>query len=207
MPKVVIDVSGVPEGQGPTPYDGPVPPKGLYKAVWKRGWWTKTKAGDKSMLKMLFILDTDHKDKKVYNGYPVFHNVTFEPSTLWKMKELFTALGVSQKSGVDYDESNGDVKRIGRAQPNKTYVLIHGKAGSWQGEARLEINTLAPIPRKDDEEAFDDDGSAEYIADESEDATDFANAGGVTPSNSEAPVEDPWATTAAAENQDDTPPF
>jgi hypothetical protein len=143
MPKVIIDTSGASEGQF-TSYDGPVPPKGLYKALFKRGWWVKSSTG-KPMLKVLFILETELESKKQYNGCPSFHNVTNEASTAWKMKELFTALGTGAKSAVDMDEK-GNVTRIGSARPGKTYLLIHSKIEMYQGSPRFAIDTLAPLP-------------------------------------------------------------
>jgi hypothetical protein len=203
MPKVIIDTSGVPEGNF-QPYDGPIPPKGLYKAVWKRGWWTKSST-DKPMIKLLFVLETDNAQKKQFNGCPLFHNITYEASTMWKMKELFNALNAGAKAGIDYDDK-GDVKRIGRAQPGKTFLLIHSDVGSWKGQARAEISALAPLPRAEGEEeveSFEDDG---------EEATAFEDAQGVDMSAGDEfsgeDMGDPWATPSGGiPEQTDEPPF
>lgn len=198
MPRVIVDTTNVPEDQrGFQTYDGPTPGKGLYKALWKRGWWTKTKDGQKTMLKVLFILETDHKEKKVFNGYPVFHNVTYEASTQWKMQELFDALRAGRKAAVDYDEQ-GAVTRIGRAVPGKTYLLIDGKEDWYQGKQRLVPNTLAPLPLPEGEE---DTADEEWV--EEGEATAFEEAGGIA--QGEYASEDPWV--AHGEPSEGEPPF
>lgn len=195
MPRVIVDTTGVPDS-GRTTYEGPVPPKGLYKAVWKRGWWTTTKDKSKPMLKVLFILETENATKKQFNGYPVFHNITYEPSTMWKMKELFTALRAGDKAAIDYDDK-GDVGRIGRAVVGKAYLLIHGKEDEYPpGTMRLAIDTLAPIPKPEGEE-----DEAEWSDESSEEATPFDQAQGVAQTNQDE---------ASWEANDDTmsePPF
>jgi hypothetical protein len=178
MPRVIVDTTGVPDSDRTT-YEGPTPGKGLYKALWKRGWWTKTKDGKKTMLKVLFILETENAAKKQFNGYPIFHNVTYEPSTMWKMHELFGALRAGEKAAIDYDDK-GDVGRIGRAVVGKTSLLIHGKEDIYNGVTRLVVDTLAPLPKPEGEEdeEFMEDG----------DATPFEEAGGVVASDEPSQV-------------------
>jgi hypothetical protein len=163
MPKVVVDTTNAPTSDFQA-YDGPVPPAGQYRATFKKAWWTKSQGG-KPMLKMIFELNTTHAEKKVYNGYPIWHNITNEPSTAWKMQELFVALGTGKKSAIDFDEK-GTVTRIGRAIPGKTEVLLKGKAGRYNGVDKLEIDTLAPLPGvvydADEEENFDDGEATPY---------------------------------------------
>jgi hypothetical protein len=197
MPKVIVDVSQVPDSDRQS-YDGPTPGKGLYRAVWKRGWWTKTNDGKKTMLKVLFTLETDNPKKKEFNGYPVWHNVTYESSTLWKMKELFTALKAGQKAAVDYDDK-GAVTRIGRARPGQTALLIHGKEGFYKGQQRLEVDTLAPLPGEDDEE----DAGDEWTDDG--DATPFEEAGGVSADEANDIGGD--VQMNAGSSSDEEPPF
>src|SRR5262245_1538472 len=155
MPKVIVDTSNVPDSDRVS-YDGPVPQPGLYKAVFKKGWWTTTNDKSKTMLKVLLVLETDNAQKKAFNGYPVWHNVTYEASTMWKMKELFTALKAGAKAAIDYDDK-GVVTRIGRAQPGKTYLLIHGKQGVYKGQQKWEVDTLAPIPAAEGEDEFQEE--------------------------------------------------
>ncbi len=218
MPKVIVDVTNVPDSDYQT-YDGPTPRKGLYKALFNKAWWTKTKDGKKTMVKVLFLLDTDNESKKQFNGYPVWHNVTYEASTMWKMKELFTALNAGAKAAIDYEGEKGEISRIGRAIPGKTWLLIHGVDGSWKGQPRLEVDTLAPLPGVKDE-----DDAADEWADADGDATPFEDAGGVVVSATDdgdavsmggAPAEDPWAAPSGSASSDggsvapvdDEPPF
>jgi hypothetical protein len=200
MPKVIVDVSNVPDSDYQS-YDGPTPPKGLYKALWKRGWWTKTKDGKKTMLKVLFILETDNEAKKQFNGYPIFHNITYEPSTQWKMKELFAALRAGLKAAVDFDDK-GDVSRIGRAQVQKTWLLIHAKDDYYNGQRRIVVDTLAPLPLKDGQEGMAD----EFM--EEGDATAFEEAGGVPAEEATPSGDAQWSgSDVSSESSQDEPPF
>jgi hypothetical protein len=115
------------------------------------------------MLKVLFELQTDNEKKKQFNGYVIWHNITNEASTAWKMKELFKALGTGLKSGIDFDEQ-GIVTRIGSAVPGKTELLVKGKYGTYQGQAKLEVDTLSPLPNRQTEE---------YAGDMDEEATSY----------------------------------
>ena len=54
MPKVIDDVSNVPDSDYQK-YTGPVPPKGLYKAIWQKAWWTKTNDGKMGPVRYLRI--------------------------------------------------------------------------------------------------------------------------------------------------------
>jgi hypothetical protein len=159
----------------------------------------------------LFVLDTENEAKKQFNGQPAWHNVTYEKSTEWKMKELFTALGAGDKAGIDFDDK-GQINRIGRAVPGKVHVLIHSKVGTYKNAPQFQIDTLAPIPRKEGEEEYPEE-TGEFMDDG--EATAFENAGGVASdesgnsvgedqwSGSDVPAEDPWA----AGPSDDEPPF
>lgn len=223
MPKVIVDTTNVPDSDRQT-YEGPIPPAGLYKARFKKAWWTKTNDKSKTMLKLLFILQTENAAKKQYNGYPVWHNITYEASTAWKMKELFTALRSGAKSGIEFDDK-GVVTRIGRVVPDKVDVLIHGIAGMYKGKAKLEIDTLAPVPLAEGEVDMDsEDYEGEDAYTEMDAATSFDEGGGIvqeeTPSDDgeahQAPAgADPWgppdgtqtATPDGAPAVDDEPPF
>lgn len=158
MPKVIIDTSNAPDSGNFEPYAGPIPPAGLYKAIWKRGWWTKSSTG-KPMLKMLFILESSKESVTQFNGCPTFHNITNESSTAWKMKELFTALGTGPKSAIDFDEK-GSVTRIGSARPGKTYLLINSSVELYQGKQRMGVKNLAPLPGTVIEDDIEAEGDA-----------------------------------------------
>jgi hypothetical protein len=144
MVKIIIDTTNAPDSGQFQAYDGPIPPNGLYKALFKKGWWVKSSTG-KPMLKVLFVLESTKESVVQYNGCPAFHNITNEASTAWKMKELFTALGTGAKSAVDTDDK-GNVTRIGSARPGKTYLLINSVVERYKGQERMGIKNLAPLP-------------------------------------------------------------
>jgi hypothetical protein len=179
---------------------------GLFKAQFKRGWWTKSSTS-KPMLKVLFVFETETESKKQFNGFPLFHNITYEASTMWKMKELFAALRSGSKSAIDFDDK-GDVTRIGRAVPGKAYLLVRTQMGTYKGQPKVEVGTLSPLPGGEDEM---DEGGFE---DDTEMATDFNEAAASVPEDSagdsgaaeEAAAQgDPWS--ADASDGQDEPPF
>ena len=202
MAKVIIDTTNAPDpdpNRGPS-YSGPVPPVALYRALLAKAWWGKTNDGQKDMVTCLFTLEArDNVEKKQYNGYQIWHSVTREPSTEWRMKELFIALGTNPKSGIDFDQNKKEkigfpVSRIGSARPGQTYVLIKGQADQYKGKDRLIVGNLSPMPGtvQQDVEADLAEEPSEYgpPADESFSASDMP--------------EDPWGTSTGG---DEDPPF
>jgi hypothetical protein len=203
MPKVIIDTTNVPDSDFKA-YDGPTPPPGQYRATLKKAWWTKS-SNNKPMLKMIFELQTTHPEKKKFNGYPIWHNITNEQSTAWKMKELFVALATGSKSGIDFDEK-GTVTRIGRAIPGKAEVLLIGKFDRYNGQDRLAIDRLAPLPGAtsgDDEfeENFDDGEATSY-----EDSAAMAVAAS-TAASADSDISESEAGEEPAQGSSDDPPF
>lgn len=159
MPKVIIDTSKAQDSNFQN-YDGPMPPAGLYKCVLKSAWWGKSKGGV-PMLTCVFELKAKNPDKAKYDGYAIWQRITHQESTLWRMKQLFAALGQPQKAGINITEKTGPfgniVDQIGRARVGRAELLIKAKVERYEGTDRLGVDTMSPLPDTEVSE-FDEDG-------------------------------------------------
>lgn len=152
MVKVLIDTSGAEQGNRQN-YEGPTPPAGIYKVILKSGWWGMSKGGNGKepqpmLTAVLEIRDTDTKAK--FNGYPIWVRITHQPSTLWRMQQLFTALGQPAKASLDVGDKDSQfgkvVNSIGNARFGHAMLMAKTRIDSYQGKTRLDVDELTPLP-------------------------------------------------------------
>lgn len=178
MPRVqwgvsASDIDGFDRETQFKPYDGPIPPNGVY--VWKIK-VLKSVAGTREKLPQLRIgLELQprkgRKDERAFSGYftMVFRSIT-EKSVMFYVPFL-DAIGVS---GRDFEsrtiaDEEGNIKKIGAwRNDGNQFVKAELKDGVDQhGQSRKEIGWMGPDTAEDeleeDEEDFDDD---EYDEDE-----------------------------------------
>ncbi len=203
MPKVVVDTSKAESTGGFSNYEGTKPPPGLYKAVFKSAWWGKSKGGT-PMLICVFELKAKNPDKAKYDGYAIWNRITHQESTLWRMQQLFVALGQPKKAAINISEKDGPfgkvVTSIGRAQVGKVELLIKAKDEKYEGNVRLGVDSMTPLPDTEvvDEEFNDDDDEPETSFEDSRTLTDgWVKAGG---NDGVDPTDEKW-------EQEDEVPF
>lgn len=206
MVKVVIDTSKA-EQQGFTKYDGPMPPAGLYKVKLAQAWWGMSKGSNgkepKPMLTVVFEFKAKNPDKQKYDGYQVWNRITHQESTLWRMQQLFTALGQPLKASINITDKDGSfgkvVSHIGRAQVGKAELLLKTKVEKYEGVNRLGVDTMSPLPGVAEQIPEDDE-----FADEAE--TSFEESQSMTAEWIAEPIagldasDDPWV-----QSEDDVP--
>jgi hypothetical protein len=197
VPRIIVDSSKAEQQQGFEKYDGPMPPNGKYKALLKSAWWGMSKGSPGKepvpMLTIAWEFRAKAEEKKRYDGFTLFQRITHQPSTLWRMQELFHALGQRPKSAInvtDKDSKLGKiVSHIGSAQVGRVEVLLTTKTEMYNGNERRGVDTLAPLPGTPDPEDSDemDDVGEETSFDESQSMTSAMNTGavGVDPGDEE----------------------
>jgi hypothetical protein len=149
MAKVVIDSTNAESSGGYTPYDGPVPPSGLYRVRLGYAKYGKASTGN-MMLTVVLEFDTDNEKKKLFNGYGLWHNMVQLPQTLWRTKEFLNAIGQPTKLALDYDETTGKVTRIGNARVDKVWLLAKCSDDNSSGERKLKVDALSALPKQPD---------------------------------------------------------
>jgi hypothetical protein len=168
VPRVIVDASKAQQGEFKK-YEGPLPPNGKYKAVLKSAWWGMSKGGNGKepcpMLTVIWEFKAKAVEKQRYDGFAMFQRITHQDSTLWRMQELFAALGQPAKSGINVTEKDGPfgkvVTQIGRANVGKVEALITTKTEMYEGSERRGVQTLAPLPGVVVEE-FDEGDETSY---------------------------------------------
>lgn len=169
MPKVTWGVKGsqideVERGDGPDyePYDGPIPPKGVYRLKVERMEYVQFSSGNKG-LKMLLLVDDPNKKK--YAGAPIWDNLVVVEQNDWKLAQFLDAIGATGKDwdgtviGKD-DQDRHVVQKIGRVNASGLYIKASTKMGTNQdGDPRAEIARYivkGEAETADDSDAGDD---------------------------------------------------
>lgn len=156
-------------------YDGPVPPRGVYRVVLKKLWLTENKNGDQ-MIKGIAEIAGEKGEKKQYNGYAIWFNQNVTEQGAPYLKAFLDALGVSwndfyNKTVVDDDEDNMGfpITKIGSKKIGANELRINAKRAEYppkSGEFKLEPQRFLAAKEDDEDEDGDGDGDTEPDADE-----------------------------------------
>lgn len=126
-------------------YDGPVPPAGVYRLKVSKVTYKKFSTGSKG-LEIMCLIEDNAKDKKQYNGCPVWENVVDTEESQRFIRRWLDAIGAT---GRDWDNTVIDkenlVTKFGRITVDGLYVRALLKRGRNQSdEARAEVNRFLP---------------------------------------------------------------
>jgi hypothetical protein len=154
-------------------YDGPLPPNNLILSGYiKKIWATESQAGN-DMLKVVFEADGNTGERKVYNGWGGWDNVTLTPGTKFRWQPFFDVLGVTladvkNKTVVDdEDDNNGaHVLRIGKVKLDgvKVPARIKVKREKYEGEWQAKVGKWLP-PAENADPTDDDDAELDDLDD------------------------------------------
>lgn len=152
-----------------TPYDGPIPPAGIYSCVLKKLWLTENKNGEQ-MLKGVLEIAEDDKEKKQFNGYGIWFNQNVTEQGAPYVKQFLAGIGATWKefyektvTADDEDNVGLPVTKIGKIKiDGDTEVRVQGKRGKWDGEVRLEVRSFLPLDDDGDGDGDGDDGETPF---------------------------------------------
>lgn len=219
------------------PYDGPTPPKGVYKARIKTAKLTESSNGN-NMIRVLLIVDGKASGKPKYDGAPIWDNVVDTPQTAFRVKQFLAGIGATSKdwARTTSDDEGGNLK-IGRIRPEGMLVRLSTKLEEYEGDHNAKVDRYLPPKDEEpeDEEEYDEeeedveeeDDEEESDEEEEEDADDedddadeepapaprraAKKAAPSTPARKAAPAKKAAATKRAParrrRNEDDEPPF
>jgi hypothetical protein len=150
-------------------YDGPLPPRGVYRVKLQSAEYVKFASNNKG-LKLFMTIDENRKDKKVYNGAPLWENLVDTEASAFKIRQFLDAIGAT---GKDWDgtviDSDNKVTKFGRITVDGLYLRVATKTGTNQdGDKRAEVARFLSKKSEEaqdaaDEEAdSDDDGEAPF---------------------------------------------
>jgi hypothetical protein len=166
MPKVTWSVKGTDVDQMEpdeefAPYEGPIPSRGIFRLKVQSVEYVKFKTGSKG-LKVFLRVDDNRKEKKQYNGCPVWENVVDGESTDFKIRQFLDGLDAS---GKDWDATVIDrenmVTKIGKVDFSKdVYMRATLKKGKSNDETeRAEIGRFLRPVAEDADGNTDDAGT------------------------------------------------
>lgn len=169
MPKVTWSVKGaevdnMEQDEEFAPYEGPIPSRGVFRLKIQSVEYFKFSTGSKG-LKVFARIDENRKDKKQYNGCPVWENVVVGESSAFKIRQWLDALGAT---GKDWDatviDSENMVTKMGRIDFTKdVFVRATIKRGKGNDDTeRAEIGRfLRPVAEDADGNTDDTDGNTD----------------------------------------------
>lgn len=157
------------------PYDGPVPPNGVYHFQVKV---LKCVAGTRQKLPQLrigleLVPREGRKDERRYKGYFIMAFLPISDKTAFRYVPFLDAIGVSVGDFADRTnpDSDGNVKSIGKwRNDGKELIAVELKDGQDQnGNSRKETGWMGAIDDEGDDEEEDYDDDEEEYDDEEED--------------------------------------
>lgn len=174
------------------PYDGPVPPNGLY--CWKIKIMKITKASTGTQQLMVGIELTPRRsrpDEKPYGGYFLTQYLPITEGSAWRLAPFLDAIGVTGRDFVDRmivgakDNRGGlPVEKIGKFIQNGKALVMGQLADDTdnKGNARKQINgwwatpdkaAAAPVEEPADDDLPDDDADTDAGDDDTDDDAPF----------------------------------
>lgn len=172
------------EGGDFEPYDGPTPPKGVYRTKLRMLRLKVNKNGD-NMLNGLFVIDEKDPKKKKYNTYPMWWNGNVTEQGAGYINKFLDAFGFDRKAfwaakvvhdgDGDGEKTLGNITKIGsKVVKEDTIVYVSGRPNNYNGETSLQVGSFLLDPPKsrqseEDEDEDDDDYDDELDEDEDED--------------------------------------
>lgn len=133
-----------------TPYEGPIPPPGVYR------WWMKilritesSNKNDQIMLGLQLTPRSDMPEQKRYKGYWQVYYIPVMDGTSFRVREFTDMIGVSGKdfisSTVEDDPKTRNIMKIGRwVNTGKLIIPAALGWGEYKGKERMEITQLIP---------------------------------------------------------------
>ncbi len=179
------------------PYEGPLPPAGVYAAVIRSVRIRVSQAGNPYFNVLMEFGDQTTPEKQKFKGYPLWDKVVPGESDIQKerlAKFMNTVCGKTS-GNVMHDEvtDGGKVTKIGGKDPVGVKCKVVAQRGSYSGEPILECRDLFPWPKDvdwPDGSGAEDEESTEEIEDETdEDAPEEAE--GDEPEDDEEGDEEP----------------
>lgn len=174
MPKIKIaaggDFTGVDAAKGFDTYDGPLPPKGVYRLRVKFWKLVESSNGDPMFKIGIEVDEPKGSDKAKYNGaFTMDYRVLMEKTAPF-VNAMLDALGLSRKAvWVDGIVTSRDdeekVLKIGGKVVHGLLFKARLKHEPYEGEMRIKIGEYLGLasddaPSDDDDDDDDDDESA-----------------------------------------------
>jgi hypothetical protein len=159
------------------PYDGPIPPNGVYEWLIKKLQYVAAAGGKLPQLRIgLELVPREGRREKKYGGYFIMGFLPIAANTAFKYVPFLDAVGVSGRDFTQrtITDEDGNIQRIGKwRNTGEELISAELKDGRDQdGQPRKELGWMGPLPEldEDDDEEYPDDEYDEEIEDP--DATD-----------------------------------
>lgn len=161
-------------------YDGPTPPKGVYRFQLKFLNMKENSNGDPMLNGVLEIAERPKSEKGKFNGYGMWFNLNVTKQGAPYVNNFLDVFGFNRKAfwgtgGVTVDENDdpATVTKIGSktVNPEKMQCKIRTKFKTYQGEKELAVAGAGFMPLS----ASGDEEDADWDEDESDDSEEVVD--------------------------------
>lgn len=147
-----------------SPYEGPIPPVGVYR------WWLKlcriTKSSnnnDQIMLGLQLTPRSDMPDQQRYKGYWITNYIPILDGTSFRVRDFTDWIGVTGKEFVNGTVDDGskdrNIQKIGSWVNTGKLILPAAIGwGEYNGAQRMEVTQLIPASAAAETDDADADG-------------------------------------------------
>jgi len=170
-------------------YDGPTPPKGVYRFALKFLNMKENSNGDPMLTGVLEIAERPKSEKGKFNGYGMWFNLNVTKQGAPYVNNFLDVFGFNRKAfwgtgGVTVDENDDPptVTKIGSktVNPEKMTCKVRTKFKTYQGEKELAVAGAGFMPLsasgdEDEDDAWDDDDESddtEEVVDDADEDSD-----------------------------------
>lgn len=181
MPTAKIKTGGnhskVDANKGFQNYDGPVPPKGLYRVVVKFWKIVENRNNDPMFKVLMEIAEPKASEKAKYNGYAIWHNANLTDKGAGFVNGMLDAFGINrdfvwegpkQKIIVSQDDDE-KITKIGTVKVDGLAVLVSTKKEEYPagtGEFSLKAVSFAEAEATKRASTDDEDDERDSAPDE-----------------------------------------
>lgn len=179
MPSLKRDVTKAADNTGFEPYDGPTPPKGLYRGVIKTSRVRKAGTGRLGINVVVELKAAKGSNAEKFDGYPAFVDLWLgdEEALQTREKAFYKSIGASTAPNIvfdadDNDPETGKIKTIDGKKIENREVLVDLRTELYNDEQRVKADGIikvkdagkeAPVEEQEDEEVEDDEIEEEEI--------------------------------------------
>lgn len=146
-----------------SPYDGPVPPAGVYRFIVKvLKETTSSNNNPQLQIGLELVPRSDIPEQRRYKGYFMMDFIPVMDSVAWRLRPFLDAIGVTSREFVNgtVNDEDKNITKIGKKVVKGTVIAVSIRNGQDQrGNARMEVAQYIPVVDSDDQDDTADDAS------------------------------------------------
>lgn len=151
-----------------TPYEGPTPPRGVYRMALKTAQKKEFNSGNSGIELLFEIAEPGASAKAKFNGCPLWFYLVDTDSSAGNIKNFMRAIGGSGRNWANIMTTEDDrgreiVTKFGAIIAKGIAVRAETRLESYEGEKRAKIARF--LPKADESDPADDSADSDEVGD------------------------------------------